>query len=63
MYQKQIINRKGTSKITNYQQLILLSVNKILSVLGLTNLAQVEVSSWPKMIIMLNFLQLRENKM
>ena len=59
MYQKQIINRKGTSKITNYQQLILLSVNKILSVLGLTNLAQVEVSSWPKMIIMLNFLQLR----
>lgn len=45
MYQKQIINRKGTSKITNYQQLILLSVNKILSVLGLTNLAQVEVSS------------------
>ena len=59
MYQKQIINHKGTSKITNYQQLILLSVNKILSVLGLTNLAQVEVSSWPKMIIMLNFLQLR----
>lgn len=45
MYQKQIINHKGTSKITNYQQLILLSVNKILSVLGLTNLAQVEVSS------------------
>ena len=25
------MNRKGTSKITNYQQLILLSINKILT--------------------------------